>query len=539
MNKKKESNKPNLVDTKQFDTTKTKDKSRKPNLVTDESTDMLWGMLANPDKVKRKEHELLAPIKKKKEEERDEGEEDELPFVEDYQGGGGKEEDKESTLLPDNDDDDPLKEFMTAASDKKDSKKTNSPPPKPEPPSKPRPPSQTSSSAPTKVTNISVKSSRPVSSRNDNKSPPKLKPVVKEDTKREVSTKKPEKKAASSDKKQTEPDEKQEPESQDPPTMEQLRIMKLEMLTMLAGLKAYGIELSQDYDMDSDYGTMKAEYDLHRSLRDRQKAVGLYEKIMMTTLAIGEYANEVYNPFTFKIKGYSKEVSNDITTYREIFADLHDKYKDKNGKTSPEMRLLTTLMGGAVNYHMGQMLLGTDEGAEKKIKEMVDKKVEEKMNVFMQRFMQQQQMMMMQKQQQQQYQQPPPRMPHQQPPMYYGNPYYPQRPQQTAQRQPQRTPPPRSQKPTERTVTNKSRENIISKPDRKQKPKDSPTENLLDNEEDVLNEVRRKKKLIIKSKETDSDDNPATEMTISDGGTRRKRKGKARIKIDTDVAVDD
>jgi hypothetical protein len=167
-------------------------------------------------------------------------------------------------------------------------------------------------------------------------------------------------------------------------TPEELRLKKMEIFALLMELKSYGIELSQEYTTDSDYKLMKQEYDLHRTMRDKQNVVGLYEQSFTTLVGIMEWANEAYNPFRFKLKGYSNQVRMDKNTYREIFGDLYEKYKEKNGKLAPEMRFLITFVGGAANYHAIKAMEEQDDLEEQKIKKMVEQEVERRLLLIVQ-----------------------------------------------------------------------------------------------------------------------------------------------------------
>jgi hypothetical protein len=341
-------------------------------------------------------------------------------------------------------------------------------------------------------------------------------------------------------------------------TPEELHFMKLEMLTKLAELKSYGVDISRDYDMDSDYESMKREYDLRRAMRDKTNSVNLYEQVMMTVLGVGEYVNDLYNPFTFKIKGFSKEVKNDISTYREIFADLHDKYRDKNGRTSPEMRLLTSLMGSAIIFHTSNSNIDTDTKDGKKIQEMIEREVVKRVDVIMQRFTMNQARMQQQQQQQQQYQQQYQQYPQQ----------YQMMPQNTSNKfmpRPTSANPNGQAKQPERMVmnnnpmmynpammqyfyqqqmmaaqmkTNQNNQQTGSQTTKKHSDKkkkkitESSSERLKHNEEDVLNEVKKKKKLNIHSKES----SPEREDVMEDSTTRRRRRKakKPTLRVDTD-----
>ncbi len=175
--------------------------------------------------------------------------------------------------------------------------------------------------------------------------------------------------------------EKEKDKNNDPSkwSKEEMNLKKLEIYALLEELKLYGVELSNTYTLDSDYVTMKREYDFHRTLRDKRGAVDLYEKGFTSGVIGLELMNESkYNPFKLKLKGYSHHVRSEMNTYREIFADFYEKYKEKNGKISPETRFFFTFVGGAVMFHMSKCNEEQEQIDNDRIQRMVDETIEKK-----------------------------------------------------------------------------------------------------------------------------------------------------------------
>ena len=61
--------------------------------------------------------------------------------------------------------------------------------------------------------------------------------------------------------------------------------------------------------------------------------------------------NNRFDPFDFKLDGWSESVQENIDDYDEIFGELHQKYSSK-AKMAPELKLLFQLGGSAVMLHM-------------------------------------------------------------------------------------------------------------------------------------------------------------------------------------------
>jgi hypothetical protein len=64
-----------------------------------------------------------------------------------------------------------------------------------------------------------------------------------------------------------------------------------------------------------------------------------------------EWMNNKFDPFDFKLDGWSEGVHENIEDYDEIFEELYDKYKEK-GKMPPEARLLFQLGGSMFMCHV-------------------------------------------------------------------------------------------------------------------------------------------------------------------------------------------
>lgn len=66
---------------------------------------------------------------------------------------------------------------------------------------------------------------------------------------------------------------------------EKQRYEKLEMLRKLGELAEEGVKISQNYNMNSDYGAMKFEYDLHKKVRESRHRLKLDKMEMLMKLA--------------------------------------------------------------------------------------------------------------------------------------------------------------------------------------------------------------------------------------------------------------
>jgi len=107
------------------------------------------------------------------------------------------------------------------------------------------------------------------------------------------------------------------------------------------------IKHSSKFTMDSDFDEVEDEYET--AMDDKRKKDGIkLQGWWFTTLVNSlEYGNAIFDPFGLNLDGWGEQINEDIDSYEEIFAELHDKYK--GGKMSPEVSLLLRLgFSGAV-----------------------------------------------------------------------------------------------------------------------------------------------------------------------------------------------
>ena len=101
------------------------------------------------------------------------------------------------------------------------------------------------------------------------------------------------------------------------------------------------IKNNPHFNIDSNYEEVEDEYETALEDKRKKDSVKLQGWWFMTAVNSLEYANSAFNPFDINLDGWGEQVNEDIDSYEEIFAELHDKYK--GGKLSPELSLLLRL----------------------------------------------------------------------------------------------------------------------------------------------------------------------------------------------------
>lgn len=107
------------------------------------------------------------------------------------------------------------------------------------------------------------------------------------------------------------------------------------------------IKHNSHFTLDSDYDEIEDEYETAMEDKRKKDSIKLQGWWFTTLINSLEYANAAFDPFGLNLDGWGEQINEDIDSYEEIFAELHDKYK--GGKMAPEVSLLLRVaFSGAV-----------------------------------------------------------------------------------------------------------------------------------------------------------------------------------------------
>uniref|UniRef100_A0A6C0BR76 Uncharacterized protein n=1 Tax=viral metagenome TaxID=1070528 RepID=A0A6C0BR76_9ZZZZ len=134
-------------------------------------------------------------------------------------------------------------------------------------------------------------------------------------------------------------------------TPEEKQRDKLIALRKLEDLESKGVKLSKHYTMESSISEMNGEYEVHISNKERSNSIKFQGKMLMMAITGLEFLNSKFDPFDVKLDGWGEQLNENIDDYDEIFAELHEKYKQK-AKMAPEVKLLFQLAGSGIMVHM-------------------------------------------------------------------------------------------------------------------------------------------------------------------------------------------
>lgn len=149
------------------------------------------------------------------------------------------------------------------------------------------------------------------------------------------------------------------PEDESTWTKEELLLGKLDMLRKLGELSQCGVKLSNNYSINSNYRTMKFEYDLHTGIRSKQNAINWMSGMMIGIVKGVEMLNDNYNPFDIKFENtWSNKVTSDISDYYDVIGEIYEKYTTPGKKIAPELKLFLMLTGSAISIQMHKGITG-------------------------------------------------------------------------------------------------------------------------------------------------------------------------------------
>lgn len=147
--------------------------------------------------------------------------------------------------------------------------------------------------------------------------------------------------------------------------------MKRELLYQFDRLEKKGVKIPRKFTLSSSLEEMKTEYE--RLKRDREVDAGIrfQRRMLMASVTGIEFLNERFDPFDFKLSGWSESIHENISDYDDVFEELYDKWKG-SAKLAPELRLLFMVGGSAVWFHISNSMFKTMPGIDQVFKQNPD-----------------------------------------------------------------------------------------------------------------------------------------------------------------------
>lgn len=143
-------------------------------------------------------------------------------------------------------------------------------------------------------------------------------------------------------------------------TPQEIRMRKIELLRQLSELKTKGYALSKEYDFNSSIEEMEYEYGLLKSFADKRYGVYLYKQFILNVITMVELMNNKYDPFDFKLKGWSDHMNMNIDSMEDLIEELYEKYKSTGSGLPVEVRLVGMIFFSGLAFHSSKSYLNGD-----------------------------------------------------------------------------------------------------------------------------------------------------------------------------------
>ncbi len=130
---------------------------------------------------------------------------------------------------------------------------------------------------------------------------------------------------------------------------------KKELLYQFDRLEKRGIRVPKKYSLNSDLEEMKLDFEKLKREKEVDASIAFQRKMLMAFASGTEFLNSKFDPFDVKLEGWSDEVHNEISSYDDIFEELHQKYSGSS-KMAPEFRLLFSIGGSAFLFNLTQKM---------------------------------------------------------------------------------------------------------------------------------------------------------------------------------------
>lgn len=128
------------------------------------------------------------------------------------------------------------------------------------------------------------------------------------------------------------------------------KLARMDMLRKLAELKNKGYLISNNYTINSDYYTMKEEYEYQMTIKGKDSFVKNTFCYGINIIKLIEFANKKYNPLGIDLDGWNINVESSKEEIIDAIGEIYEKYhKPGSGVMAPELRLLIILVSSAAS----------------------------------------------------------------------------------------------------------------------------------------------------------------------------------------------
>lgn len=133
-------------------------------------------------------------------------------------------------------------------------------------------------------------------------------------------------------------------------SLDNVLFMKRNILHEFERLSTKGYKIPK-FTMASSYEDMRFEYEHIKKNIEVDVSVKFQRNCILGFISAIEFLNNRYDPFEFKLDGWTEQVSGQIETFDDIMEEIFHKYKNKI-KMAPELSLAFGLVSSMFVVHL-------------------------------------------------------------------------------------------------------------------------------------------------------------------------------------------
>lgn len=147
-------------------------------------------------------------------------------------------------------------------------------------------------------------------------------------------------------------------QAQQSQTTDEVNREKRELLWQFDNMASKGIKVPT-FTMNDGLPEMKDAMTRIVREREQEASVRFQRKAVMACVSGIEFMNARFNPADVHLDGWSETVNDSLTIgdYDDIFGELAEKYKMSGKRFAPELRLMFSLGGSALMFHLSHTML--------------------------------------------------------------------------------------------------------------------------------------------------------------------------------------
>lgn len=117
------------------------------------------------------------------------------------------------------------------------------------------------------------------------------------------------------------------------------------------------IDSMPNFSDETSFEEVEDEFEILISEKRRKESVKVYQSWFVTFVNTLEFLNASTDVTGMNLDGWAEQIKDDISSYEDIFAELHEKYKER--KIAPELSLIMRLVTSAVIVNFSNRMLSS------------------------------------------------------------------------------------------------------------------------------------------------------------------------------------